>query len=70
MADCFGSAAYVPRPTRRHEPFAREFLSTGVTVFGPTRGTGGQPLPHGVLRRNSVRSQRSPRRHWPLHCGT
>ncbi|AVZ71573.1 amidase [Streptomyces lunaelactis] len=33
----FGSAAYVPRPARRHAPFARQFLSTGVTVLGKTR---------------------------------
>ncbi|WP_328681568.1 amidase [Streptomyces sp. NBC_00322] len=33
----FGSSAYVARPARRHAPFARQFLSTGVTVLGKTR---------------------------------
>ncbi len=32
-----GSAAFVPRPARRHAPFTRQLLSTGVTVLGKTR---------------------------------
>ncbi|MEU6863324.1 amidase [Streptomyces sp. NPDC046876] len=32
-----GSAAFRPRPARRHAPFARQFLSSGVTVLGKTR---------------------------------
>ncbi|WP_030689774.1 amidase [Streptomyces globisporus] len=32
-----GSAAFTPSPARRHAPFARQFLSTGVTVLGKTR---------------------------------
>ncbi|MFI8952380.1 amidase [Streptomyces sp. NPDC053750] len=32
-----GSAAFTPRAARRHAPFARQFLSTGVTVLGKTR---------------------------------
>ncbi|MBW1600230.1 amidase [Streptomyces sp. JJ38] len=32
-----GSAAFTPRPALRHAPFARQFLSTGVTVLGKTR---------------------------------
>ncbi|MFC5668958.1 amidase [Streptomyces incanus] len=32
-----GSAAFAPRAARRHAPFARQFLSTGVTVLGKTR---------------------------------
>ncbi|WP_055593826.1 amidase [Streptomyces hirsutus] len=32
-----GSAAFAPRVARRHAPFARQFLSTGVTVLGKTR---------------------------------
>ncbi|MFI8256437.1 amidase [Streptomyces filamentosus] len=32
-----GSAAFTPRPARRHAPFVRQFLSTGVTVLGKTR---------------------------------
>ncbi|MFC1231671.1 MULTISPECIES: amidase [Streptomyces] len=32
-----GSAAFAPRTARRHAPFARQFLSTGVTVLGKTR---------------------------------
>ncbi|MEU1231983.1 amidase [Streptomyces sp. NPDC005828] len=32
-----GSAAFTPRPARRHAPFARQFLSSGVTVLGKTR---------------------------------
>ncbi|MEU2897602.1 amidase [Streptomyces sp. NPDC001273] len=32
-----GSAAFAPRPARRHAPFTRQLLSTGVTVLGKTR---------------------------------
>ncbi|MFG2332606.1 amidase [Streptomyces sp. NPDC048604] len=32
-----GSAAFTPRAARRHAPFARQFLSSGVTVLGKTR---------------------------------
>lgn len=32
-----GSSAFVPRTARRHAPFARQFLSSGVTVLGKTR---------------------------------
>ncbi|MFJ7156492.1 amidase [Streptomyces sp. NPDC101118] len=32
-----GSAAFTPRTARRHAPFARQFLSSGVTVLGKTR---------------------------------
>ncbi|GGW86093.1 putative amidase AmiC [Streptomyces malachitofuscus] len=32
-----GSVAFAPRAARRHAPFARQFLSTGVTVLGKTR---------------------------------
>lgn len=32
-----GSAAFAPRAARRHAPFARQFLSTGVTVLGKTK---------------------------------
>ncbi|MFG2874577.1 amidase [Streptomyces sp. NPDC048337] len=32
-----GSAAFNPRPARRHAPFTRQFLSSGVTVLGKTR---------------------------------
>lgn len=32
-----GSAAFTPAAARRHAPFARQFLSTGVTVLGKTR---------------------------------
>ncbi|MGW0122039.1 amidase [Streptomyces sp. NPDC003327] len=32
-----GSAAFTPRSARRHAPFARQLLSTGVTVLGKTR---------------------------------
>ncbi|MFE1415077.1 amidase [Streptomyces sp. NPDC058746] len=32
-----GSAAFRPRAARQHAPFARQFLSTGVTVLGKTR---------------------------------
>ncbi|TXS57488.1 amidase [Streptomyces sp. t39] len=32
-----GSAAFTPRTARRHAPFTRQFLSTGVTVLGKTR---------------------------------
>ncbi|GAA4686795.1 amidase [Streptomyces chumphonensis] len=32
-----GSAAFTPRAARRHAPFARQFLGTGVTVLGKTR---------------------------------
>ncbi|MEV4430896.1 amidase [Streptomyces sp. R-07] len=32
-----GSEAFTPRPARRHAPFARQFLSSGVTVLGKTR---------------------------------
>ena len=32
-----GSAAFTARPARRHAPFTRQFLSTGVTVLGKTR---------------------------------
>ncbi|MFF5154936.1 amidase [Streptomyces sp. NPDC000348] len=32
-----GSAAFAPRAARRHAPFTRQFLSTGVTVLGKTR---------------------------------
>ncbi|MEF9906185.1 amidase [Streptomyces sp. P9-A2] len=32
-----GSAAFAPKAARRHAPFARQFLSTGVTVLGKTR---------------------------------
>ncbi|MET9346077.1 amidase [Streptomyces termitum] len=32
-----GSAAFTPRPARRHAPFVRQLLSTGVTVLGKTR---------------------------------
>ncbi|WMX48312.1 amidase [Streptomyces roseicoloratus] len=32
-----GSAAFTPRAARRDAPFARQFLSTGVTVLGKTR---------------------------------
>ncbi|THA50167.1 amidase [Streptomyces sp. A1136] len=32
-----GSAAFTPRPARRHAPFTRQFLSSGVTVLGKTR---------------------------------
>ncbi|MFF8629588.1 amidase [Streptomyces werraensis] len=32
-----GSAAFVPRPARRHAAFTRQLLSTGVTVLGKTR---------------------------------
>ncbi|MFJ3881162.1 amidase [Streptomyces sp. NPDC090077] len=32
-----GSEAFRPRAARRHAPFARQFLSSGVTVLGKTR---------------------------------
>ncbi|KOG36832.1 MULTISPECIES: amidase [Streptomyces] len=32
-----GSAAFSPREARRHAPFTRQFLSSGVTVLGKTR---------------------------------
>ncbi|MEW2631414.1 amidase [Streptomyces sp. NPDC048389] len=32
-----GSAAFAPRGARRHAPFTRQLLSTGVTVLGKTR---------------------------------
>ncbi|WP_031079335.1 amidase [Streptomyces sp. NRRL S-118] len=32
-----GSAAFTPKAVRRHAPFARQFLSSGVTVLGKTR---------------------------------
>lgn len=32
-----GSAAFTPRTARRHAPFARQLLSSGVTVLGKTR---------------------------------
>ncbi|GAA3505959.1 amidase [Streptomyces prasinosporus] len=32
-----GSAAFAPRPARRHAPFVHQLLSTGVTVLGKTR---------------------------------
>ncbi|QGV81992.1 amidase [Streptomyces ficellus] len=32
-----GSAAFTPRGARRHAPFTRQFLSSGVTVLGKTR---------------------------------
>jgi amidase len=32
-----GSAAFVPKGARRHAPFTRQLLSTGVTVLGKTR---------------------------------
>ncbi|MGY0069573.1 amidase [Streptomyces sp. QTS137] len=32
-----GSAAFAPKEARRHAPFARQFVSTGVTVLGKTR---------------------------------
>ncbi|MDT9687018.1 amidase [Streptomyces sp. P9(2023)] len=32
-----GSAAFTPRAARRHAPFARQFLGSGVTVLGKTR---------------------------------
>ncbi|MFB7865778.1 amidase [Streptomyces sp. NPDC056069] len=32
-----GSAAFTPRAARRHAPFARQLLSSGVTVLGKTR---------------------------------
>ncbi|MFC8172386.1 amidase [Streptomyces sp. NPDC057242] len=32
-----GSAAFTPRPARRHAAFTRQFLSSGVTVLGKTR---------------------------------
>ncbi|MFF9909564.1 amidase [Streptomyces sp. NPDC013457] len=32
-----GSASFTPRAARRHAPFARQFLSSGVTVLGKTR---------------------------------
>ena len=32
-----GSAAFVPTPAKRHAPFTRQFLSTGVAVLGKTR---------------------------------
>ncbi|MGI5484184.1 amidase [Streptomyces lavendofoliae] len=32
-----GSAAFTPRAARRHAPFARQFLSSGVTVLGKSR---------------------------------
>ncbi|MFE9093306.1 amidase [Streptomyces sp. NPDC007264] len=32
-----GSAAFVPKAARRHAPFTRQLLSTGVTVLGKTR---------------------------------
>lgn len=32
-----GSAAFTPRVARRHAPFARQLLSSGVTVLGKTR---------------------------------
>ncbi|MFI8521896.1 amidase [Streptomyces sp. NPDC085481] len=32
-----GSAAFTPKAARRHAPFARQFLSSGVTVLGKTR---------------------------------
>ncbi|WP_432054081.1 amidase, partial [Streptomyces sp. bgisy022] len=32
-----GSLAFAPRTARRHAPFTRQFLSTGVTVLGKTR---------------------------------
>ncbi|MER5307797.1 amidase [Streptomyces sp. NPDC002773] len=32
-----GSAAFTPRVARRHAPFTRQFLSSGVTVLGKTR---------------------------------
>ncbi|MFF0274065.1 amidase [Streptomyces sp. NPDC004330] len=32
-----GSASFTPRPARAHAPFARQLLSSGVTVLGKTR---------------------------------
>ncbi|UYQ65324.1 amidase [Streptomyces peucetius] len=32
-----GSAAFAPRAVRRHAPFTRQFLNSGVTVLGKTR---------------------------------
>ncbi|MGW7052813.1 amidase [Streptomyces sp. NPDC054887] len=32
-----GTAAFTPRAARRHAPFSRQFLSSGVTVLGKTR---------------------------------
>ncbi|MFZ3494894.1 amidase [Streptomyces sp. 5.8] len=32
-----GSAAFRPRPARRHAPFTQQLLSSGVTVLGKTR---------------------------------
>ncbi|MEK9517903.1 amidase [Streptomyces venezuelae] len=32
-----GSASFTPRPARGHAPFARQLLSSGVTVLGKTR---------------------------------
>ncbi|MFE0647241.1 amidase [Streptomyces sp. NPDC059534] len=32
-----GSAAFTPRAARRHAPFTRQFLASGVTVLGKTR---------------------------------
>ncbi|MFF7178096.1 amidase [Streptomyces sp. NPDC008121] len=32
-----GSAAFTPKAARRHAPFARQLLSSGVTVLGKTR---------------------------------
>ncbi|MFF5789205.1 amidase [Streptomyces sp. NPDC012693] len=32
-----GSAAFTPRAARRHAPFTRQFLSSGVAVLGKTR---------------------------------
>ncbi|MFE0698896.1 amidase [Streptomyces sp. NPDC058872] len=32
-----GSEAFTPAPARRHAPFTRQFLSSGVTVLGKTR---------------------------------
>jgi amidase len=32
-----GSVAFAPRAARRHAPFTRQFLSSGVTVLGKTR---------------------------------
>ncbi|MER7622111.1 amidase [Streptomyces sp. NPDC126503] len=37
LATGHGSAAFTPRPARRHAPFTRQLLSTGVTVLGKTR---------------------------------
>jgi amidase len=37
LATGHGSAAFTPRPARRHAPFTRQLLGTGVTVLGKTR---------------------------------